>query len=970
MVMTVHAQSITQYERDYYQKYHKTINEETDSIFLVTHPNYLKSLVNTSSSCQWTKRVFGFYQPVTTYSSFQWNLLSDFCYFQYAVDTITGAPDTKQAKFNLNTWSTDGGVQAAVTNGVNVVLCASMLSGTGTFFGNSTAVNTFFADVLKAMQSGKIHSLNIDFEAMSSSQQATFTSFIESLYNYLKPSISNIDISIDMQGLSYAVFNGAALSSYVNTFLLMGYDYYYAGVTNPKTVGPTDPLYTFQTGGSNDRGSLERSVNSFIHTSQIPNSKLILVLPYYGYKWQTNGLALYSTRTGGNGVAVTYEQYAAAANTVYSDRMFDTSSYSYYFPFTKNSKDSMLFIDNVYSMGKRFDIVNEWGLAGVGMWRLGFDNGTNNDYWNLISDKFSTCSTVPCSDTLFSSGGPFRTYNTNENYTYTIAPTGASTVDIHFIDFNTQPGDNVKIYDGPSTSSKLLISTSGSTVPSDIITSGNSFTLSFSATSTSPTAGWAISYNCANGVVVGKNNITGYEYWFDNNYANKDTGSSPVTNIYSFTSSISTAALTQGLHSFHIRFKDNNNNWSSPISQFFIQNAQTFGSNNIKGYEYWFDNNYAAKTSKTVTGKSIYTLNSALSLSSLTSGLHAYHARFKDTSGAWSSVVSQFFYYNASTASVAKINGYEYWFDNNYAAKTSATVTGQAIYTLNTNINLGSLSTGLHDYHIRFKDTSGNWSAVVSQFIYYNGTTSSVAKITGYEYWFDNNYVGKTSTTVGGQAIYTLNSGISLSSLSAGLHNYHIRFKDSTGNWSSVVSQFIYYNASAGSVSNITNYEYWFDNSYSAKVTGTVNAQSNYTFNNVVSATSLSTGTHWFHIRFEQNSNLWSSVLSQSFTVAATLPEPEITDIKVTTDSITFTDNDPIFVFPNPNNGHFFISTNNKMNVQSILIFNSLGKAVYNASNKTKATSWEINLHGAQGIYYVEVFDGVKTYSKKVVLAH
>ena len=51
-----------------------------------------------------------------------------------------------------------------------------------------------------------------------------------------------------------------------------------------------------------------------------------------------------------------------------------------------------------------------------------------------------------------------------------------------------------------------------------------------------------------------------------------------------------------------------------------------------------------------------------------------------------------------------KINQYEYWFDTNFSGRTITSIAPVQNYQLNTAIQTTGLSTGLHTFHVRFKD--------------------------------------------------------------------------------------------------------------------------------------------------------------------------------------------------------------------------------------------------------------------------
>ncbi len=280
--------------------------------------------------------------------------------------------------------------------------------------------------------------------------------------------------------------------------------------------------------------------------------------------------------------------------------------------------------------------------------------------------------------------------------------------------------------------------------------------------------------------------ITDYEYWFDNNYASKtviSTGGS-IAN-FNLTGSLPTNNLSTGLHQFHIHFRTGNNKWSSVLSSYITKMPVTTGINKIKSYEYWFDNNYAAKISVNVTNQANYNLNTALATTGLDNGFHLFRIRFKDSRDSWSEVFSS---YITKQPSGNAISAYEYWFDNNYAARNTVVVTSQQNFNLTGSLPTSGLSNGMHALHVRFKDAA-TWSAVYSQYVIKISQTAGNNKITNYEYWFDNDYPGKVSQAITPQSTFIFISSLSTSGLSIGNHDFHIRFKSSNKFWSVVLSQ-------------------------------------------------------------------------------------------------------------------------------------------------------------------------------------
>lgn len=136
-----------------------------------------------------------------------------------------------------------------------------------------------------------------------------------------------------------------------------------------------------------------------------------------------------------------------------------------------------------------------------------------------------------------------------------------------------------------------------------------------------------------------------------------------------------------------------------------------------------------------------------------------------------------------------------------------------------------------------------------------------------YQYWLDSDFQNVQTGSASGQ-VYTLNQNINTSSLNLGMHVCHIRFKDANNLWSAVVSEYFYKSPLVNLPNKINAYQYFFDANTSAitsiNLTTPVNPEN---LNANINCTSLSQGTHTFHIRFRDINSLWSAVTNDTFTV-------------------------------------------------------------------------------------------------------
>ena len=364
--------------------------------------------------------------------------------------------------------------------------------------------------------------------------------------------------------------------------------------------------------------------------------------------------------------------------------------------------------------------------------------------------------------------------------------------------------------------------------------------------------------------------VVSYDYWFNNDYSNKvTTNITTPSETFELNQIIATNGLSYGINTFNIRFKDNANLWSGVVSEFFYKAPQSTSANReIVGYEYWFNNNASSRISQTVTGTETLNLVSNIDASALQSGINTFNIRFRDDSGLWSGVVSEFFYKAPqSTSANREIVAYEYWYNNDAASRISETVTSTDQLNLVTTLDASALQSGINTFNIRFKDDSGLWSGVVSEFFYKAPqSTSANRAIVAYEYWYNNDAASRVSEIVTSTDQLNLVTTLDASGLQNGINTFNIRFKDDSNLWSGVVSEFFYKAPQSTNIDRkIIAYEYWYNSESSSRVSETVTATEQLNLTASLDANALQNGINTFNIRFKDDSNLWSGVVTEFF---------------------------------------------------------------------------------------------------------
>ncbi len=456
------------------------------------------------NACTLNKRFFGWHAIGTSSSSYQWNLMSDLSYFSYQVQPSTGDPINNT---QMATWYTDATVLAARANNVRVSLCVTLFNSTtefSTFFGSPAAQANLVSRLVQEAAVNGADGINIDFEGsgLTSTYLNTFVSFMGSLHSQLKAAKPNAEISIDLQGsFGSAGTMHTQLLPYVDLFILMGYDYYWGSQKYPGPVGPTYP-FPLAAGDPFGHGFVANDLNSLLR--YVPAEKVLLAMPYYGRRWKTtSGCTIPATGDAASPSAPRYFEFRQNSNGYYTNTLRDNYTFNAYHCFNDiNGAPNQHFIDDTISLQRKYDIVWQRGLAGVAVWRLGYDAGYA-DCWNLVNANLTQCAVAAPSNVLYDMGGPLGNYVNNSRYIFTIAPASADYLQFSFQSFDLEQGyDSLWVHNGNDTSAPLLGAWTGNQLPATMVASSGKMTVRFKSDGATTRPGFALQYAAAQGPLV------------------------------------------------------------------------------------------------------------------------------------------------------------------------------------------------------------------------------------------------------------------------------------------------------------------------------------------------------------------------------------------------------------------------------------------------------------------------------------
>lgn len=361
--------------------------------------------------------VFGWYPfwEKDYYKEINFSLLSTVAYFSYEVNPSTGHYK------RIYDWKHTPMIDSAKASGTKVLLTVSNFGDKDnhTLLSNPKAVRRLVSTLVKLLALRDANGVCIDFEGLSHEDKGLFTGFMTQLNNAFKPNkyliyctLPNVDVdkSYDYQ----------KLVSIVDKFVIMGYPYY-CNVSD--TAGPVSPV---QSGDFWGPYSLKSTLDYYV-SNKLPDSSLILAVPYFGIIWDTDSNVLKSGVRKFKGYR-TYNYLKSETPHIEYDSI-SKSAYSVY-KLHKGRQIRQCWFENDSTLADKLAFVKANNLAGVGIWALGYDKGYA-DLWNVISTGLTKTASSGSSSTSSAVVGSNGVVNDSVNARLSTKQTDSMSVSAH-----------------------------------------------------------------------------------------------------------------------------------------------------------------------------------------------------------------------------------------------------------------------------------------------------------------------------------------------------------------------------------------------------------------------------------------------------------------------------------------------------------------------------------------------------------
>ncbi len=281
--------------------------------------------------------------------------------FSYKVDQY-GAISGKHYSKPYTLAKSSGAQTLALVNNIqgsnfNSNTIHRMLSNAGS---RSRAVNGIARLLIEQGYRG----VNIDFENIPARDRMYLTAFFRELASVLRPKNLLVTASIpaktydDKNTAHSGAFDYQAIAPYLDMVMIMTYDEHYSG-------GDPGPVASYPW--------VEKVINYTLKSFH--PRKIVLGIAAYGYDWGLGkGKALHYS---GIQKLIKNHQVAPKWHSIYKVPYFTYKSWGV---------THQVWYENSYSTSYKVDLVKKYGLKGVAVWRLGYEDP---NIWSIIRQKLS-----------------------------------------------------------------------------------------------------------------------------------------------------------------------------------------------------------------------------------------------------------------------------------------------------------------------------------------------------------------------------------------------------------------------------------------------------------------------------------------------------------------------------------------------------------------------------------------------------
>lgn len=353
--------------------------------------------------------VFGFapFWTINQLDNVNFDVLTTLAYFDVGINADGSLDREGPGYTTFHSEKATALFEKAQDHGTKVVLTLTMMDTLAieSFLDDPQAQDKAIEESVALVKDRGIDGINVDVEYFGSANgvenQRKFTKFVEKITAHMHSEVEGSYVTVSVYASAVKeprIYDVQGISEVSDGIFMMAYDF--ATVGSDEVI-PTAPLYGHKEGEY--WYDISTAVEDFL--TKMPEEKLILGLPWYGYDYPVESPGVKVPRHGGYyataysywGYPYSYYVYPSAHAQTYGDAKNDIKptgtgwddlgKVGWISYIDGNGVTRQLFLDDPKSLAIKYDFAKEKDLGGVGMWALGFDDG-KTDMWAVLESKF------------------------------------------------------------------------------------------------------------------------------------------------------------------------------------------------------------------------------------------------------------------------------------------------------------------------------------------------------------------------------------------------------------------------------------------------------------------------------------------------------------------------------------------------------------------------------------------------------
>ncbi len=252
-------------------------------------------------------------------------------------------------------------IELALSYGTAPVMLVSTLTENGTFsnqladvlLGSEELKQRLINNIIRTMEEKGYKALDIDFEFLPASRRESYIAFMAELTERLNARGMYTLIALAPKtssaqtGLLYEAHDYYGLGRASNFSLLMTYEWGY-------TYGPPMPVAPLP--------NVEAVISYGV--SEIAPQKILMGIPLYGYDWRLPYVKGTMARS------ISPVEAVEIALKYRTDIQYDDYRQAPFFYYTHDGIQHVVWFENMRSINAKLDIVENYSLAGMGLWNI------------------------------------------------------------------------------------------------------------------------------------------------------------------------------------------------------------------------------------------------------------------------------------------------------------------------------------------------------------------------------------------------------------------------------------------------------------------------------------------------------------------------------------------------------------------------------------------------------------------------